>query len=246
MFPSRRFPSERRLHFSRLERALLLNKYLRSAWLLSVAGLVRLPQGILLGMAKTSKPQNRAKKVKLISSRTAYRGPVFHVTTDEVVEPSGVRARRDIVRHQGSVVILAVDDSREEPRVLLVRQYRYAADRSLWELPAGRIDEGESELQAAKRELMEETGFTARQWKRALVYYASPGFVDETMAIYLARSLTRGQAHPEADEVISKRLFPLKPLVRKIVAGKLHDGKTIAGVLWLEQVLAGKGLKQRR
>lgn len=175
----------------------------------------------------------KRKAVKVISSKTVYRGPVFYVTSDEVLEPAGIRARRDIVRHQGSVVVLAVDDSQSELRVLLARQYRYAADDYLWELPAGRIDEGESELTAAKRELLEETGYTAREWKRALLFYSSPGFLDETMAIYVARGLQRGKAQPEEDEVISKRLFPLRAAVRMVASGKVRDGKTVAGVLWL-------------
>jgi len=138
------------------------------------------------------------------------------------------------------VVVLAVDESRREPRVLLEYQYRYAADQFLWELPAGRIDEDESELAAAKRELLEETGYTAARWDLALKYYASPGFMDETMAIYLARDLRRGKAKPESDESIRKRLFPLSDVIRNIMKRKIHDGKTIAGVLWLQQYMVRK------
>jgi ADP-ribose pyrophosphatase len=151
-----------------------------------------------------------------------------------VQEPSGIRARRDIVRHSGSVVILAVEESQAEPRVLLERQYRHAAGRYLLELPAGRIDEGEAELKAAKRELLEETGYTARSWKRVLYFWASPGFVAESMAIYLARGLTAGAAQPEADEAIELKLVPLSEAVDMVLKGKIHDGKTISGVLWLD------------
>jgi ADP-ribose pyrophosphatase len=174
-----------------------------------------------------------AKKAKLLRSRVIYRGPVFSVTTDQVLEPSGITARRDMVRHQGSVVIMPVDDSGSESRVLLVRQYRHAAGRSLWELPAGRIDEGESRLAAAKRELLEETGFRARRWKRALRFWASPGFLDETMDIYLATGLSAGDAQPEDDEDIQARFFPLAQAVRMVLRGSILDAKTIAGVLWL-------------
>src|SRR5512133_2990384 len=139
-------------------------------------------------------------KVKVVSSRVAYCGPVFHVTTDYVQEPGGISSRRDVVRHQGSVVIMAVDDTGKEPKVLLARQYRHAAGRYLWELPAGRIDEGEDALTGAKRELIEETGISARQWKRALFFWVSPGFLDETMAVYLATGLKQGEATPEEDE----------------------------------------------
>ena len=172
-------------------------------------------------------------KARVLSSRIAYRGPAFWVATDMVQEPSGIRARRDIVRHTGSVVILAVDESQSEPRVLLERQYRHAAGRYLLELPAGRIDEGEDELKAAKRELLEETGYTARSWKRVLHFWASPGFVAESMTTYLAKDLTAGAAQPEADEAIELKLVPLKEAVGMVLKGKIHDGKTISGVLWL-------------
>ncbi len=180
-------------------------------------------------------PRSRHTKAKLLSSRTVYRGPVFHVTTDRVLEPGGITARRDVVRHCGSIVIMAVDDSRSEPHVLLARQYRHAAGDYLWELPAGRIDPGESELAGARRELVEETGYTASHWRRALFYYASPGFLDETMAVYLATGLKRGKAQPEDDEMIRIRMFPLSQLVRMIMKGAIRDGKTIAGILWLSQ-----------
>ncbi|HSE48607.1 MAG TPA: NUDIX hydrolase [Terriglobales bacterium] len=169
-------------------------------------------------------------KAKVLSRRVAYRGPVFSVTTERVREPGGISARRDVVRHPGSVVILALDSRR---RVLLERQYRHAANAFLWELPAGRIDPGESALAAARRELLEETGYTARRWRRVLFYYASPGFLDETMAVYLATGLTRGRPRPEADEAIRTRFFPLRQLARAAARGKLRDGKTISAVLAL-------------
>jgi ADP-ribose pyrophosphatase len=183
--------------------------------------------------SRMSTASKRRTQARVLSSREVFRGPVFRVTTDRVIEPSGVMVRRDIVRHPGSVVILAVDESRSRPRVLLEWQYRHAAQSFLWELPAGRIDEGEDELAAAKRELMEETGYTASHWRLALKYYASPGFIDETMAIYLARGLRRGVARPEEDEVIRKRFFAVSDIVQRIARAKIQDGKTIAGVLWL-------------
>jgi ADP-ribose pyrophosphatase len=168
------------------------------------------------------------RKAKVLSRRVAFRGPVFSVTSESVREPNGITARRDVVRHPGSVVILAVDDKQ---RVLLERQYRYAAAEYLWELPAGRIDRRERPLAAAKRELKEETGYTARRWRRLLFYYASAGFLDETMAVYLAEGLKRGEAQPEADESIRTRFFPLRQLARMAASGKLTDGKTISAVL---------------
>jgi len=180
---------------------------------------------------------------RVLSSRVAYRGPVFSITTDQVLEPSGVRARRDIVRHSGSVVVLALEERGKEPKVLLEWQYRHAAQRHLWELPAGRIDRGENGLAAAKRELMEETGYRARRWKRVLRFWASPGFVAETMSIYLARELQAGAAEPEDDEVIHVRFVPLSEAVRMVMTGGIRDAKTSAGVLWLAQERHGKARK---
>ena len=174
-------------------------------------------------------------KARIISSVESYRGPVFWVTTDEVLEPTGVRVRRDVVRHSGSVVVLAVDGPSSAPRVLLEKQYRHAAGRFLWELPAGRVDEGENLLQAAKRELLEETGYSARRWRRILHFWASPGFVAETMSLYLASGLQAGAAQPEDDEVIEIELLPLKKAVAMVFKGTIQDAKTIAGVLWLDR-----------
>ena len=153
-----------------------------------------------------------------------------------------MRARRDVIRHAGSIVVLAVDDlqspkagRKAEPRILLERQYRHAAQSMMWELPAGRIDDGETSLTAAKRELLEETGYTARQWKRILHFYVSPGFLDETMTIYLARGLHAGAAQPEPDERIAIRFFPLSEAKRMALNGRIRDAKTISGILWLAQ-----------
>jgi ADP-ribose pyrophosphatase len=192
-------------------------------------------------MAKSA--EAKSKQARVLSSRVSYRGPVFSVTTDEVEEPGGVRARRDVIRHAGSIVVLAVDDlqsaktgRKAEPRILLERQYRHAAQSMMWELPAGRIDDGETALTAAKRELLEETGYTARRWKRILHFYVSPGFLDETMTIYLAQALQAGKARPEPDERIAIRFFPLSEAKRMALNGRIRDAKTISGVLWLTQM----------
>lgn len=182
----------------------------------------------------------------MLSSRVSYAGPVFSVTTDQVEEPGGITARRDVIRHSGSIVILAVDDAKARggsgnsarkkpggPYILLERQYRHAAQSMMWELPAGRIDEGETPLAAARRELLEETGFTARQWKRIMHFYVSPGFLDETMTIYLARGLRAGEAEPEADEKIETHFFPLSKALKMALGGRIRDAKTICGIFWL-------------
>ena len=188
-------------------------------------------------MAKSSsKPHTKKLKARLVSSRVVYRGPVFWVTTDHVLEPGGVKVRRDLIHHSGSVVVLAVDDSKSVPRILLERQYRHAAQDYLWELPAGRIDPGEDDLHAAKRELIEETGYRAEHWRRIFRFYASPGFMAETMAVYLATGLRRGKAEPEEDEVIQIRMVPLPTAVKMVLKGTVRDAKTTASVLWLDHL----------
>ena len=186
----------------------------------------------------TESTKSSPTKARIISSRTVYHGPVFRVTIDEVQEPGGVRAHREVVHHSGSVVVLAVDESRSAPRIVFERQYRHAANDYLWELPAGRIDTGEKALRAAQRELLEETGYTADHWRLILNFYASPGFVAETMSVYLATGLHAGKAQPEADEMIHKRLLPLPTAVRMVLGGTIRDAKTISSVLWLDHQIA--------
>jgi ADP-ribose pyrophosphatase len=174
----------------------------------------------------------RARKAKLVSSKLSYKGKVFNVYTDTVIEPGGHRNTRDVIRHNGSVVILAVDESTEtgnqdDPIVIMERQYRHAARQFLLELPAGRRDPGEAPLAAAKREMIEETGYRAKRWTMMLRYFASPGFLGEWMQIYLARDIRPGEAKPELDEEIDILRVPLSEAMGMIAAGKIHDGKTL-------------------
>jgi ADP-ribose pyrophosphatase len=164
--------------------------------------------------------------MKLISSEELLQTPIFRVTMDHAVDPDGFEIRRAIVRHRGSAVMMAVDARR---RVLLVRQYRLPARDWLWELPAGRIDEGETALQAARRELREETGCTARRWTRLAEFFPSPGYVEEKMTIYLAQDLRLGEAQPMEDERIETGWFTLKQMGEMIASGAIRDAKTIIG-----------------
>lgn len=176
-------------------------------------------------------------KAVVHSSKVAYQGKVFSVTTDEVTEPGGVTGTRDVIRHNGSVVVLAVDSSvnADDPLILLERQYRHAAGQFLLELPAGRIEPGEAPLAAARRELMEETGYRAKKWSRLVQYYASPGFLSEYFNVFLAQELVAGKAEPEEDEKIELLRIPLSELMTRIEAGKIEDGKTILSVLLFSQ-----------
>jgi ADP-ribose pyrophosphatase len=165
--------------------------------------------------------------MKLIESKEVYTCKLFQVTEDKAVDPkSNFEIQRSIVRHPGSAVMLAMDDKK---RILLVRQYRLPAGKELWELPAGKVDEGETPLQAAKRELAEETGYKAKKWTKLASFFASPGFVQERMTVFLATELTAGNATPMEDERIETRWFPRKELHEMIQAGKIEDGKTIIG-----------------
>jgi ADP-ribose pyrophosphatase len=150
------------------------------------------------------------------------------VTEDEAVDKTGWQMKRSIVRHNGSAVMMPVD---EKNRVLLVRQYRLPANQFLWELPAGKIDEGENALQAAKRELGEETGLKAKKWKKLTTFYPSPGYVEEKMTIFLATELTQGEAHPMDDERIETRWFAKKELQELIRTNKITDAKTMIAFL---------------
>ena len=180
--------------------------------------------------------KNLTGRARTLSSKNVYQGKVFWVTSDEVIEPGGIRVKRDVVRHNGSVVILAIDDRKnpDDPDVLLIRQYRHAAGRFLLEIPAGRIEPGEKLLPAAKRELLEETGYRARKWSRLVHYYASPGFVAESMDILLAQDLVHapGEGTPDEDEHIELLPTPLSEAVRLALTGKLHDGKSLIGILF--------------
>ena len=152
---------------------------------------------------------------------------------DEVAhDSSGFEIHRAIVRHPGSAVMLAVD---EKERLLLVKQFRLPAEKDLWEIPAGRIDPGETPLQTAKRELREETGYQAKKWVKLVSYWASPGYVAEKMNVFLALDLKEGAQEPMEDERIEVEWFSRKKINKWIQAGKIEDGKTLIGYfMWLE------------
>ena len=181
--------------------------------------------------AKPPRPP-KARKPKLISSELSFKGRVFNVFSDTIEEPGGHRHVKDVIRHNGSVVMLAIDESTDpsDPEVILERQYRHAAGQYLIELPAGSRNPNEPPLAAAKRELIEETGYRAKKWTMLLRYFASPGFLGEWMQIYLARDIREGIATPELDEQIEIIRMPLSEIMQMIDAGKIHDGKTIIGL----------------
>ena len=179
------------------------------------------------------------ERATILSSEVVYQGPLFRVLHDKLIEPGGRENERDVIRHNGSVVILAIDNSKSKrnPWIVMERQYRHAANQFLWELPAGKIDAGENPLAGAKRELAEETGYQAKKWRSLVEYYASPGFLGESMKVFLAEGLRAGDARPEDDEEIELRLVKLKDVLKMIKKGAIQDGKTLTSILlyaWLK------------
>src|ERR1700678_830093 len=195
-------------------------------------------------MAKKASGKNN---VEVISSKLSYEGPLFRVYTDEIVE-NGREVSRDVVRHNGSVVILAIDDSKNkrDPLIVMERQYRHAAKEYLLEVPAGKLEEGEDPLAGAKRELLEETGFRAARWRKMVRYFASPGFLGEWMQVFIAEDLTLGEAQPEYDEQLEIELIPLSRLLGMIEAGKVHDGKTLISVMLYDRLRRIEKKKNRK
>ncbi len=197
-------------------------------------------------MAKKASSKNNPN-VEVVSSTKSYEGPLFRVFTDKIIE-NGRELTRDVIRHNGSVVVLAVDDakSKRDPMIVMERQYRHAAKEVLLEVPAGKMEEGEDALAAAKRELLEETGFKAKRWRKMIRYFASPGFLGEFMQVFLAEGLTLGDAQPEYDEQIEIEMMPLSKLVEMIDAGKIHDGKTLISVMLYARLRDAEKKKNRK
>lgn len=195
---------------------------------------------------KNNLKQSKAEgQEELLSSKVVYQGPLFRVLHDKLIEPGGKKSERDVIRHNGSVVILAVDKSKDkkDPWIVMERQYRHAAKQFLWELPAGKLDPGEEPLAGAQRELEEETGYRAKKWKPLVEYYGSPGFLGESMKVFLAEGLMAGDAHPEEDEEIEFRLVKLSEIVKMIEKGAIKDGKTLCSVLLYARRIAKKKKK---
>ena len=176
-------------------------------------------------------------KGKVLESQAMFEGPLFSVRRERVVEPSGCEVTRDVVIHGGSVVLLpAFPDG----KILLVRQYRHAAGCFLWELVAGGIEPGETPLQAARRELIEETGYRARRMQKLMDVFPTPGFLNEHMVVFACRDLKSGEAHPEEHEKLEVRLFSLRELERMMLTGRLRDTKSIAAILFYSRFLRRK------
>jgi ADP-ribose pyrophosphatase len=187
-------------------------------------------------LTKPPKKHHTSKATgKILRSKVMYKGPIFGVRRDEVLEPTGVRTIREVITHPGSVVVMPV---LQDGRIILIRQYRHAARQFLWELVAGRMEPGESVRQAAARELIEETGYRTKRLRVFLDLFPTPGFLEERMYILLAEGLKSGQAEPEEDEQIVAKPFTRDELEKMIQRGVLRDAKSIAGLLFYFRFLA--------
>lgn len=170
---------------------------------------------------------------RTLKSRTVFKGRRVDVRVDRVLEPGNVETTRELVVHPGSVVLIPRG---EDGSILLVRQYRYAAGQSLWELPAGALEKGEKPLVAAQRELREETGYKAKKLKVLIEFYPSPGILTEKMYLVEASGLLKAPATPDADERIRVGRFTPAQLRARLRKRGFKDGKTLVGLMWINQI----------
>jgi ADP-ribose pyrophosphatase len=164
----------------------------------------------------------------LIGSQEIYRGRVVNLRVDEIEVSSGSNVRREVVEHPGAVVIVAEDG---EGRILFVRQHRYAVGRDLVELPAGTLEHDEPPEACARRELQEETSYSAARWRRIGSFFTAPGFCTEYMHVFAASNLTPAAAHHDEDEEIELEPLALDEALARIDAGQIEDAKSIAALL---------------
>lgn len=177
-----------------------------------------------------------------VGSRRAYSGRVISVDVDRVRFPDGTEGELEMVRHPGAsaVVPFLSDPAGEDPQLLLIKQYRYAAEGFLYEIPAGRLDPGELPEACAIRELREETGCTTRSVEHMYTFYTTPGFTDEKIHLFLAVGLERGEATREKDEFLEVETLSLSRALELIRSGEIRDGKTVVGILFAAGFVAGR------
>ena len=170
-----------------------------------------------------------------IGSRRLYTGRIINVDMDEVRFPNGSTGELEMVRHPGAAAVVPFlsDPYGDDPQILLLRQYRYAAEDYLYEIPAGRLDPGENPIDCARRELKEETGCTAERVEPLLTFYTTPGFTDEKIHLFMASGLAHGQTGKESDEFIEVQTFPLSEALSMVGSGQVRDGKTALGLLYV-------------
>ncbi len=174
-----------------------------------------------------------------IAGEVVYEGHILKIQRDSVCLPDGKTAAREYIKHPGAVVILPLFD---DGSVLLERQFRYPLNQVFIEFPAGKIDAGEDPLECAKRELREETGYTASHWQFVCTIHNAIAYSDEHLEIYLARGLTAGQSHLDEGEFLETFTAPIADVIAWIRDGKITDVKTVIGTFWVEKILSGSWL----
>ena len=176
-----------------------------------------------------------------ISSRRVYSGRVVNLDIDTVRFPGGSTGELEMIRHSGASAIVPFlsDPLGDDPQLLLIRQYRYAASGYLYEIPAGRLEPGEDPAECAKRELHEETGCRAEKFDFLTTMYTTPGFTDERIHLYMATGLERGETAHEADEFMTIEAVTLSAALQLIQKGEINDGKTVVGILFAAGFRAG-------
>ena len=169
-----------------------------------------------------------------ISTRRIHAGRIINVDVDRVRFPDGSEGELEIIRHPGAsaVVPFLSDPAGADPQVLLLRQYRYAASGFLYEIPAGRLDAGEAPESCARRELLEETGCSARAMSHLTTVFTTPGFTDERIHLFMAEGLTQGETRRESDEFIEVVPTPLTRALEMIRGGEIQDAKTALALLF--------------
>ncbi len=168
---------------------------------------------------------------KRLSGEQVFAGKLLDVRRDVVRLPDGGEAVREYVRHPGAVLVVPL---LEGPRVVLVRQFRYPHGRDFVELPAGKLEPGEPRLESAKRELAEETGYTAAEWRRLGVIHPSVGYTDEAIELWLAKGLSPGVQRPDGEEFLEVLELPLEEALARVRDGRITDAKTVVALLWLQ------------
>jgi ADP-ribose pyrophosphatase len=168
-----------------------------------------------------------------IGGTRVYHGRIISVDLDEVRFPDGSTGTLEMIRHPGaSAVVPVLGEPGDDPEVLLIRQYRYAAEQFLYEIPAGRLDPGETPADCARRELQEETGYTAERVEQLFTMFTTPGFTDETIHLFVASGLVAGEAHREADEFMELVPTRLSRALSMVEQGEIQDAKTALALLY--------------
>lgn len=178
---------------------------------------------------------------KQLNSRTVYQGGLLHVKEDQVQLPSGLPAKREYILHPGAVVIIPL---LENNHVILERQFRYPLHQDFYELPAGKLDEGETALNCGQRELLEETGYSAAKWRFVATIHPCIGYSNESMSLFLAQELSQGVHQRDGDEFLEVFDLPLSEAIEWVRSGRITDAKTVIGLFWAEKILNGCALPE--